>query len=156
MLTPRVSTALKVKTRQRTIVHTGNGWPKFFLQKPGQWVDSSMTGVRTASRSAVLLTGQNEAPNQFHSEDAIADIGWGAFFSTLLSLGCLPVTMSSTSRRIWIIASQNLHRNYEVMTGGRVKIKGTCLSSSSSVSDSVGSISIQVDIGHEHVGGWKP
>ena len=30
------------------------------------------------------------------------------------------------------------------------------LSSSSSVSDSVGSISIAVEMGHEHVGGWNP
>jgi len=67
----------------------------------------------------------------------MTEMGWGAFLSKLLSFGCLPVITSSASLRIWIIASQNL-------------------SSSSNVSDSVGSISMQVEIGQEHVGGWKP
>lgn len=46
----------------------------------------------------------------FHSFSGrvMSATGCGAFFSRLLSLGCLPEMMSSTSLRIWIMASQNL------------------------------------------------
>lgn len=91
--------------------------------------------------------------NRFHSVEAMAEIGWGEFFKTLLSFGCFPVITSSASLRICIIASQNLKRAINDKPYQRCILY---LSSSSRVSDSVGSINIQVGIGHEHVGGWKP
>jgi len=43
-----------------------------------------------------------------------------------------------------------------VGSGGFTEEHLTYLSISSSVSDSVGSINIHVEMGHEQVGGWKP
>lgn len=90
---------------------------------------------------------------QSESDNAITVAGCGAFLRTLLSFGCFPVMMSSASRRIWIIASQNLRKS---LVYGLIDLESTHRSTSSSVSDSVGSISMQVEMGQEQVGGWNP
>jgi len=110
-------------------------------------------GLRRRDQS--YLAWRAEINYRFHSlsDKAITEGGCGAFLSTLLSFGCLPVITSSTSHRICIMASQNLRRRLLIWVLQDII---TYLSTSSKVSDSVGSINMQVDIGQEHVGGWNP
>jgi hypothetical protein len=108
-------------------------------------------GVVSLSYCPIIL----RTHRTFHSssESAMTEIGCGAFFKTLLSRGCFP------SHDLFRLPSNVYHgiaKPFEGQTSAYsnvAEVRRPHLSISSKDSDSVGSISIHVEMGHETVGG---